>query len=54
VLQASQLRSQVHGVLTPAQRSRLAALEAELHAGLAERRGERVAGGPPPDGDGGP
>lgn len=32
VLQASQLRAQVHGVLTPEQRTRLVALEAELPA----------------------
>ena len=38
VLQASQLRSQVNGVLTPAQRTRLSALEADLRARMLERR----------------
>jgi Spy/CpxP family protein refolding chaperone len=37
VLQASQLRSQVNGVLTPAQRTRLGALEADLGARMLER-----------------
>jgi Spy/CpxP family protein refolding chaperone len=50
VLQSSQLRSQVHGVLTPAQRTRLAALEADRLAEVMER----PLGGPPTDGDGGP
>jgi len=50
VLQASQLRSQVHGVLTPVQRTQLAALEADLQAGLIERAEAAPPGGPPPDG----
>jgi Spy/CpxP family protein refolding chaperone len=44
VLQASQLRSQVNGVLTPAQRTRLTALEAELSARLREHHHRSLPG----------
>jgi Spy/CpxP family protein refolding chaperone len=49
VLQASQLRSQVHGVLTGEQRTRLAALEPELYARWQERRHRGRPGDRPPD-----
>ncbi len=54
VLQVSELRSQVHGVLTPPQRAQLARLEANLQAGLIEGRGAPPAGAAPPDRDRGP
>ena len=54
VLQASQLRAQVHALLTPQQRARLATLEADLQAGLAGGRERRATAATRPDGDGGP
>jgi Spy/CpxP family protein refolding chaperone len=52
VLQASQLRAQVHSVLTPEQRVKLVALEANLHARAQDRRahGHGQWAAPPPDG----
>ncbi len=46
VLQASQLRSQVHGALTQEQRNKLVLLESDLQAHLGEHRPH----GPPPPG----
>ncbi|HUO80547.1 MAG TPA: hypothetical protein VMU00_10435 [Steroidobacteraceae bacterium] len=43
VLQTSQLRAEVHALLTPEQRSRLAALEAQQRAALLEQRQVRGA-----------
>ena len=47
VLQASQLRSQIHGVLTPEQRTKLVTLEADMHARMQHHHR-----GPPADGGG--
>jgi Spy/CpxP family protein refolding chaperone len=58
VLQSSQLRSRVYGVLTPAQRDQLVKLEAEHRAERAEGTGPKMHhgqwghgehGSPPPD-----
>ncbi len=46
VLQASQLRSQVNGVLTPAQRTKLTTLEADLRARMLERHHQPLPGAP--------
>ena len=43
VLQSSQLRTQVYGVLTPEQRTKLKAKQAEMQARWGERRSERQA-----------
>jgi Spy/CpxP family protein refolding chaperone len=51
VLQAGQLRSQVHGVLTAEQRAQLAALEPGLYARWQERRHADHPGGRPPEHD---
>jgi Spy/CpxP family protein refolding chaperone len=49
VLQAGQLRSQVHGVLTPDQRARLAVLEPGLYDRWQERHRAGLSGGRPPE-----
>jgi Spy/CpxP family protein refolding chaperone len=49
VLQAGQLRSQVHGVLTADQRAKLAVLEPGLYARWQERRHAGHSGGQPPE-----
>jgi Spy/CpxP family protein refolding chaperone len=50
VLQTSQLRSQVHGVLTPDQKDRLVALESERHTRLQQQRARGPHGEPAADG----
>lgn len=49
VLQASQLRSEVHGVLTPEQRAKLVALEPRLYADWQEHRHHGRPDGRPSD-----
>ena len=53
VLQAGQLRSQVHGVLTPEQRAKLAELEPGLYARWQERRHAGHSAGRAPEHDAG-
>lgn len=59
VQQGAQVRAQVYGVLTPEQRTKLAAKQAEMRQRMAERREDRRArrggaGGPPQGPEGAP
>lgn len=59
VQQGAQVRAQVYGVLTPEQRTKLAAKQAEMRERMAERREDRRArrggaGGPPQGPEGAP
>jgi Spy/CpxP family protein refolding chaperone len=50
VLQASQLRSQVHSVLTPEQRTKLVTLQAQMHSRMRQHRHHGPPAGTAPDG----
>jgi Spy/CpxP family protein refolding chaperone len=54
VQQASQVRAQVYGVLTPEQRTKLAAQQAEMHERMQARRHDRMGRRGGPGGPGGP